>query len=430
MARFIINGQQPLRGTFTPLGNKNAALPMLAATLLTDEPVVLRNLPPIEDVHVMCELLTALGVDITLRGQTATLCAAGLRHTRLHPEHCRRVRGSILLAGPLVARHGQAVLAPPGGDVIGRRRLDTHFAGLSELGIRIQTGTRDFRLRRDALHGARIVLDEASVTATENIMMAAVLASGVTTIYNAACEPHVQDLGRLLIKMGARIDGLGTNRLRIRGVKRLHGATHRIQPDHIECGSFAAAAWVTGGDVTLRVNGMDADTLHVCGRAFARLGAAWNPQRGRLHVAPTALKIQPDLGDAIPKIEDGPWPAFPSDLMSVAIVMATQATGTCLFFEKMFESRMFFVDALISMGARIVQCDPHRIVVSGATGLRGAHMATPDIRAGMALLVAALGARGQSVIENAGIIDRGYAQIETRLQQLGADIERAESSGQ
>lgn len=424
MVRFIIEGQHPLQGTFTPLGNKNAALPMLAAALLTDEPVVLRNVPPIEDVRVMCELLSSLGVDIAWRGQTITLQAAGLRNTRLDAAHCRRVRGSILLAGPLTARHGQAVLAPPGGDVIGRRRLDTHFAGLGDLGMEIQAGPHNFRLRRRKLRGARIILDEASVTATENILMAAVLAPGVTTLYNAACEPHVQDLGHLLIKMGARIEGLGTNRLQIRGVKRLRGATHRIQPDHIECGSFAAAAWVTGGELQLRLNGMDTDTLQVCGRAFSRLGAPWHPQGGKLHITPTALKVQPDIGDAIPKIEDGPWPGFPSDLMSVAIVMATQAEGTCLFFEKMFESRMFFVDALISMGARIIQCDPHRIVISGTTRLRGAHMATPDIRAGMALLVAALGARGQSVIENAGIIDRGYAHIETRLQQLGAHIER------
>ncbi len=425
MSRLIIHGGRPLSGSFTPTGNKNAALPMLAACVLTDQPVVLRNVPDIKDVQVMCALLAALGVTVTRRGRTITVDASGLQTTRLPSDLCGQVRGSILLAGPLTARHGQAELAPPGGDVIGRRRIDTHFAGLRELGLAIHAGTRTFRLRRKRLRGAPVLLDEASVTATENLMMAAVLAPGRTTLFNAACEPHVHDLGRLLIKMGAHIEGLGTNRLLIRGVKGLRGATHRLQPDHVELGSFAAAAIATGGRLRINVGGIAPETLQVTGRPFTKLGVRWQARRGILTVGPSELAVCSDLGQAIPKIEDGPWPAIPSDLMSVAIVLATQAKGTMLFFEKMFESRMYFVDALISMGARIVQCDPHRVVVSGPGMLRGTHLATPDIRAGMALLVAACCARGKSVIENAEMIDRGYEAIETRLQSLGADIQRA-----
>ncbi len=423
MSRFIIRGGNPLNGVFTPLGNKNAVLPMLAACVLTDKPVTLNNVPWIDDVRVMLELLATLGVDIRITERTVRLHAASLRDRKLDPALCRRVRSSILLAGPLTARHGGATLYPPGGDVIGRRRVDTHFDGLEALGIRVRTDRR-YTLTRGRFKGADILLDEASVTATENVLMAAVLAPGQTVLYNAACEPHVQDLGALLIKMGARIKGLGSNRLTIEGVTSLRGATHEIQPDHIEIGSFAAAAAATGGTLRIRGGG-DAASVRVIERAFQRMGAPWTIRRGVLTVATgRPMAVEPDVGSAIPKIEDGPWPAFPSDLMSVAIVLATQSSGTILFFEKMFESRMYFVDQLIAMGARIVQCDPHRVLVSGPSPLHGAHMATPDIRAGMALLIAALCAKGQSIIESAPIIDRGYERMDERLRALGADIIR------
>ena len=423
MSRFIINGQRPLQGCFTPLGNKNAVLPMLAACVLTDEPVVLHNVPWIDDVRVMLELLAALGVDIQTCERSVTLTAGALRPAPLDPVLCRRVRSSILLAGPLTARHGAAKLYPPGGDVIGRRRVDTHFDGLEALGIEVHAN-QAYTLTRRQLKAADIVLDEASVTATENILMAAVLAPGRTSIYNAACEPHIQDLGALLIRMGARIEGLGTNRLLVDGVDALHGAEHTVQPDHIEIGSFIAAAAATGGRLQVAC-GPKTGSLRVVERAYGRLGVTWQSQGEQLLLdACSGRPIATDLGLAIPKIEDGPWPSFPSDLMSVAIVLATQAEGTILFFEKMFESRMYFVDHLIAMGARIVQCDPHRVVVSGPCCLHGSHMSSPDIRAGMALLIAALCAQGQSVIENAGMIDRGYERIEERLQALGADITR------
>lgn len=424
MSRFIIKGQNPLSGVFTPLGNKNAVLPMLAACVLTDEPVILKNVPWIDDVRVMLELLESLGVETKATGRTVRLQARAIRDRRLAPALCRRVRSSILLAGPMAARHGGLTLSPPGGDVIGRRRIDTHFDGLEALGIQVRAG-RTYTLKRKRLKGGSILLDEASVTATENIMMAAVLAPGRTTLYNAACEPHVQDLGALLVKMGAQIEGLGTNRLVIKGVKTLRGAKHTVQPDHIEIGSFAAAAAATGGSLRIRC-AKENDALRVVERAFSRIGAKWTFRRGALELkAAGKLAVQSDVGLAIPKIEDGPWPAFPSDLMSVAIVLATQASGTVLLFEKMFESRMYFVDQLIAMGARIVQCDPHRVLVSGPSRLHGAHMATPDIRAGMALLIAALCAKGESVIENAAIIDRGYERMDERLRALGADIVRA-----
>ncbi len=325
------------------------------------------------------------------------------------------MRASILLAGPLAARHGRAVLPPPGGDVIGRRRLDTHIEGLRALGITVEGGD-SFTFRRRELKAADLLLDEASVTATENILMAAVLAPGTTTLFNAACEPHVQDLGELLVRMGARIEGLGTNRLLVHGVARLHGATHTLGPDYIELGSYLAAAAVTRG--TLQVTGVGADfgAARVLQRTFDKLGLGGG--RG--------LRVRKDLGAAVPKIEDGAWPAFPSDLMSVAIVVATQARGSVLFFEKMFESRMYFVDRLIEMGALIVQCDPHRVVVQGPARLHGIHMSSPDIRAGMAMVLAALCARGTSVIENAQMIDRGYEAVDERLRALGAHIERAD----
>lgn len=423
MSRFLITGQRRLSGSFTPVGNKNAALPMLAACLLTDEPVTLRNVPDIEDVRVMLELLAALGVSVESKQGVVTLKASGIRRTRLDRDLCRRVRASILLAGPLTARTGRATVFPPGGDIIGRRRIDTHMAGLRSLGIKVEGG--DFyTFRAKSLRGTDILLDEASVTATENILMAAVRAEGSTTLYNAACEPHVQDLGALLVKMGALITGLGTNLIHIEGSSRLHGADHTIGPDYIEVGSYLCAAAATGGELT--VEGFDdSQTRAVMQRAFGKLGVTWKSE-GRKLIQPAHrfFRVKRDLGGAIPKIEDGAWPAFPSDLMSVAIVLASQARGSMLFFEKMFESRMYFVDRLIEMGARVVQCDPHRVVVEGPARLHGIHMSSPDIRAGMAMLIAALCAKGTSVIENAQVIDRGYERVDERLRALGAEIQR------
>jgi UDP-N-acetylglucosamine 1-carboxyvinyltransferase len=422
MARFIIHGGKRLAGAYAPGGNKNAVLPMLAASVLTDEPVILENVPLIDDVRTMLELLANIGVAVELKDHSVRLCAKGLRRSKLDPELCRKVRSSILLAGPLAARLGRATLSPPGGDVIGRRRLDTHFQGLAALGVEVEGG-KHFVFRRKKLEGASIVFDEASVTATENVLMAAVLARGETTLFNAACEPHVTDLAVLLNKMGARISGLGTNRLQITGVDALRGASHSVQPDYIEVGSFVAAAAVTGGEI--RVQGVDPEPMAIIGRTFQKLGIRLQGEGAALCLPPRQrLRIVKDFGSAIPKIEDGPWPMFPSDLMSVAIVAATQAQGTALFFEKMFESRMYFVDYLIGMGAGIVVCDPHRVLVTGPSRLHSIHMASPDIRAGMALLMAALCAKGESIIDNAQSIDRGYERVDEKLRALGADIVR------
>lgn len=425
MAKFIINGGKKIGGTFRPRGNKNAVLPMLAACTLTDQPVVLHNVPLINDVHVMLELLETLGIDVRIEGHTVTLCAKTLKSTQLDPARCARVRTSILLAGPLVARHGTALIYPPGGDVIGRRRLDTHFYGLRALGINIESNGA-YQFTCSQLTAADLVLDEASVTATENILMAATLAKGRSTIYNAACEPHVQDLAQLLNKMGAKISGIGTNKLTIDGVSRLSGTAHTVQPDYIEIGSFITASIVTGGTLTIP-NAGDLLALQVIQKTFSKFGVNWNMDGETLTVdASKSRKILPDIGNATPKIEDGIWPAFPSDLMSVCIVLATQTEGTTLFFEKMFESRMYFVDHLMAMGANIIQCDPHRVVVIGPTKLRGSVLTSPDIRAGMAMLIAACCAEGESVIKNAQVIDRGYEAIEARLTALGADIVRVD----
>ena len=424
MARLVIRGGRKIGGAFRPLGNKNAALPMLAACVLTDEPVVLDNVPRILDVENMLKLLADLGVAVARKGHSVELCARDLKKTELDRALCAKVRGSILLAGPLPARRGSATLYAPGGDVIGRRRLDTHFEGLGALGIGLAWTGDAFRLRRRKFRGAEILLDEASVTATENILMAATLAPGRTTILNAACEPHVQDLGALLNKMGARISGLGTNRLEIEGVKKLGGARHRVGPDYIEMGSFLAAAAATGGALTV-TDLPDATTLRVMQRAFGRLGVRWTVANGKLFLpARQNLRVKQDLGGAIPKMEDGIWPAIPSDLLSVALVLATQTRGEVLFFEKLFESRMYFVDRLLEMGATLVQCDPHRVVVSGPAKLRSQLITSPDIRAGMALVIAALCAKGTTVIEQAEMIDRGYERLEARLRALGADVRR------
>ena len=424
MARFVINGGRPVGGAYRPAGNKNAALPMLAASLLTDEPVRLQNVPLIDDVRTMLALLEDLGATVEVRGHSVTVHAARIRKRTLHPELCRRVRSSVLFAGPMAARHGKVILSPPGGDIIGRRRIDTHIAGLAELGIRMH-GQNHYRFERERLGGAKILLDEASVTATENILMAAVLAEGRTTIFNAACEPHVQDLCRMLNRMGARIENIGTNYLKIDGVDSLHGVTARVPPDYIEAVSFLAAAAVTGGALT--VTEVPSAVMDVVSRPFRKLGVEWRTDGSSVSLpARRRRKVQDDFGGAIPRIDDGVWPSFPSDLMSVAIVTATQAQGQALFFEKMFESRMVFVDRLIEMGARIVRCDPHRVMVAGPSRLHGTHLSSPDIRAGMAMLIAALAARGTSIIDNAQSIDRGYEQIERRLGALGADIERTE----
>ena len=423
MAKFRIKGGNPVKGTFLPRGNKNAVLPMLAASLLTDQKITLNNIPLIEDVGVMLELLSSIGVCVELNGHTVKLEANNVKLSSLDESLCSKVRTSILLAGPLSARHGSARIFPPGGDVIGKRRLDTHFQGLTALGVKINFD-KAYNFSSDQLVGAEIILDEASVTATENIMMAAVLAKGETTIYNAACEPHVQDLARLLNKMGASIKGVGTNRLTINGVTALQGTAYDVQPDYIEIGSYIAASVVTGGELIIP-HIEDSLPLRVMERTYSQLGIHWSIENNTLHL-PRQLERRAigDIGRTTPKIEDGIWPAFPSDLMSVSIVLATQTKGTVLFFEKMFESRMYFVDHLMSMGANIIQCDPHRVVVIGPSKLKGSKLTSPDIRAGMAMLIAACCAEGESLISNAQVIDRGYEAIEDRLSSLGVDIIR------
>ena len=427
MARLIIHGGARLSGTHRTPGNKNAALPMLTAALLTDEPVILENLPLIQDVRTTLEQLGRLGVEIDLdeAGRTVRLRARDIRKTRLDKALSSRVRSAILFAGPLLARCGAATICQPGGDLIGRRRVDTHISGLRALGAGFSL-RNGYAFRCRELVGTDILLDEEGATATENLVMAAALARGETTLYNAACEPHVQDLCHMLNSMGASIGGIGTNRLTISGVERLHGATARIGPDYIDAGSYLAAALVTGGSLT--VEGIRESDFAVLAGPFRKFGVKWALDDGRL-ILPGGQKLRTayDFGDAIPTVADGPWPAFPSDLMSILIVLATQTRGTMLFFEKMFESRMYFVDHLITMGARIVQCDPHRVVVTGPSALHGTRVSSPDIRAGIALLIAALAARGETVILNAESIDRGYESVEHRFRELGARIERREN---
>lgn len=427
----LIVGGRTISGAHKVPGNKNAALPMLAAVLLTEEPVILENLPLIDDVLTTIELLRALGVEASIdrEARRAVLRAGRVAVTSLPPELCAKVRATILFAGPMVARAGEICIPATGGDPIGRRRIDTHIFGLGALGASFfkdkDGGGYGFKAR-GRLVGADITLDEASVTATENIVMAAATAQGSTTIYNAACEPHVQDLCRMLCAMGARIDGIGTNLLRIEGVERLHGATARIGPDYIEAASYLVAALVTGGELTLE--GVEERDFAVLGKAFSKFNVQWTLGNGTLHLPPSQeLSVINDFGGAIPKIEDGIWPSIPSDLMSVLIVLAIFSEGTSLFFEKMFESRMYFVDHLINMGAKIVQCDPHRIVVVGShtPGLSGCTASSPDIRAGIALVIAALGAGGRSRIQNAQSIDRGYEDVVERLSNLGAGISRS-----
>lgn len=420
---FDITGGQPLNGVLMPSGNKNEILPCLVATLLTEEEVVLTRVPRIGDVLVLIEILQDLGVQIGWRDATTLACCAReVRGFAPRADLCAKIRASILLLAPLLARCGRVSLPLPGGDVIGARRIDTHWEGITALGGKL-TFDRCIEGRIEHIKGCEILLDEPSVTATENIILLAVLGEGETTIQHCACEPHVVGLCRLLKTMGANIRGIGSNRLTIQGVARLHGTTHAIAPDYMEVGSFICLGAISGG--ALEIQGVELDDLRFIVKILARLGIKIDSDRTRntVKVSSSALQIRKDIGNRLPLIYSGPWPAFPTDLMSVAIVAATQAHGTVIFFEKMFEGRMFFIDSLLAMGANIVLCDPHRVVVSGPTRLSAAHLTSPDVRAGMALLMAALVAKGTSHIDNATQIERGYGDIVTKLQQLGADIQ-------
>jgi UDP-N-acetylglucosamine 1-carboxyvinyltransferase len=423
MEKFVIEGGTPLKGEVIPAGNKNAALPMLAACLLTEEPVILHNVPDIQDVQTMRKLIMSLGVDITDLGSgTWKVHARVVRPTDLDPDLCRKIRASILLAGPMVARSGELQLPPPGGDVIGRRRVDTHLLALEKLGTHI-TYDRSFKFKADGLVGADILLDEASVTATENAIMACVRAKGCSVIRNAASEPHVQELCQFLNQLGAKIKHIGSNTLKIDGVDSLHGGEFTIGPDYLEVVSFIGAAVVTKGNITIRNAGNK--YLGMIKLVFGRLGVTWQ-EIGDDIIVPSDQKmvIEPDLGGAIPTIGVMPWPSFPTDLMSIAIVVATQSQGSVLFHDWMYPSRMFFTDKLVGMGAQIVLCDPHRCMVQGVTRLSGEKMESPDIRAGMALVIASLSANGNSIIRNVNQIDRGYEKVDKKLQQLGAKLER------
>jgi len=425
MPAFIVEGGRRLSGTVRPAGNKNAALPILAATLLADGPVVLHNVPRIRDVETLIALLEAQGVSCAWTA-ASSLRVDARRAAPADPDPalCAKIRASILLAGPMLARFGRVRLAPPGGDVIGRRRVDTHLLALQRLGAEIDVGAvYDFTARK--LVGDDIFLDEASVTGTENALMAAAGASGTTVIRNAASEPHVQDTARFLVALGASIEGIGSNTLTIHGGRPLGGGEFTIGPDHIEVGSFIGLAAITNSDLT--IEGVRPDDLRATLLGFERIGVVPRLDGERLIVdAEQPRRIASDIGNHVPKLEDGIWPAFPADLMSIALVTATQCEGTILLFEKLFESRLFFVDKLIGMGARIVLCDPHRAVITGPSPLRGGVVESPDIRAGMAMLLAALAAEGRSVINNIGQIERGYENIHQRLQALGAAIERTE----
>jgi UDP-N-acetylglucosamine 1-carboxyvinyltransferase len=425
MEKFVIQGGSPLSGEIAAAGNKNAALPILAACLLTDEEVVLGNVPRISDTETQIKLLELLGVSVEWTAENEVrLRADAVSAVEVDEQAASRIRASFLLAGPLLARFGEARMPPPGGDTIGRRRLDPHLDAFRDLGAKVG-GDRwtEISAPPGGLKPCRIFMDEPSVMGTENALLAAALTPGPTTIGNAACEPHVQDLARLLVKMGAKIDGIGSNVMTVHGRDKLAGAEHDVCPDHIEVASFMALAAVTGGE--LRVRDADPEDLVTIRRHFRRLGLQSMVEGRDVLVPPEQrLQIRDDVGDAIPKIDDGPWPAFPADLTSIALALATQARGTILIFEKMFENRLFFVDKLVAMGARITLCDPHRAIVSGPSRLHGARLESPDIRAGMAMLIAALAAEGTSEIGNIAQIDRGYERIDRRLRELGARIER------
>jgi UDP-N-acetylglucosamine 1-carboxyvinyltransferase len=421
--RFLVEGGRPLSGSIRPSGNKNAALPIVAATLLTEHPVTLENVPRIRDIEILVDLLATTGAEARWTARNSLFVHARSVSSRaLDLEMCRKIRGSILLAAPLLARCGEVTLSPPGGDVIGRRRLDTHFLALEQLGAAHVLSDR-IRFTTKGLVGADVFLDEPSVTGTENAVMAAVAARGTTILRNAASEPHVQDLCEFLVALGARIEGIGTNTLTVHGGASLGAATHVIGPDHIEVGSFIGLAAVTRSELRI----VDAGVRHLRSMlmGFQRLGVTCRTEGDDLIIpADQSMVIQNDLGGHVPKLEDQPWPAFPADVMSIAIVTATQCDGLILMHEKMFESRLFFVDKLVSMGARIVLCDPHRALVAGPSELRAGTVESPDIRAGMAMLLAALCARGTSTLKNVGQIDRGYERIDERLNALGAGITR------
>lgn len=421
--QYIVEGGHRLSGTLEPSGNKNAALPIVAAALLTDQRVELTNVPRIRDIEVLVELIQSVGAEAKWLGRNhLEIRAATLRPADLDPDLCARVRASILLAGPMLARCGEVRLPPPGGDVIGRRRVDTHFLALRELGAEI-TVNGAYHFKAKQLRGADVFLDEPSVTATENALCAAVCATGTTVLRNCASEPHVQDLARFLIAMGAQIEGIGTNTMTIHGGRPLGGCSHRIGPDHIEVGSIIGLAAVTKSEITIKNAGVEHLRSTLMG--FERLGIRCEKRGDDLFIpADQEMVVQADFGGHIPTISDQPWPAFPADTMSIAIVTATQCEGVVMMFEKMFESRMFFVDKLIAMGARIVLCDPHRAIVAGPSHMRGSRLESPDIRAGMAMLIAAMCAEGTSTINNAQQIERGYERIDERLNALGARITR------
>jgi UDP-N-acetylglucosamine 1-carboxyvinyltransferase len=425
MEKFVIEGGVPLSGEIVAAGNKNAALPILAACLLTEEELVISNVPKIRDVEAMLALLERLGVKVEWRGENeVSLQADAVNGTEVDEEASNRIRASFLAAGPLLARFGEAKMPPPGGDTIGRRRLDAHLDAFRDLGAKIDgKNWVELTAPSGGLKATRIFMDEPSVMGTENALLAAALTPGPTTIQNAASEPHVQDLARLLTAMGATVDGIGSNVMTVHGRDKLGGAEHKVTPDHIEIASFMALAAVTGGD--LRIRETAPEDLEMIRRQFRRLGLSSMVEGNDVLVTPEQkLAVRDDMGDAIPKIDDGPWPAFPADLTSIALALATQAEGTILIFEKMFENRLFFVDKLVAMGARITLCDPHRAIVSGPSRLHGERLESPDIRAGMAMLIAALAAEGTSEIGNVVQIDRGYERIDLRLRDLGAHIER------
>jgi UDP-N-acetylglucosamine 1-carboxyvinyltransferase len=424
MEKFVIEGGAPLSGELTVAGNKNAALPILAACLLTEEELLLHRVPRIRDTEAQIALLERLGVEAGwVDDNSVRLCARNVSDATVDEELSRQIRASFLLAGPLLARFGEAHMPPPGGDFIGRRRLDAHLDAFKDLGAAVD-GRRWIELTAPkGLCACEIFMDEPSVMGTENALMAAALTPGATKISNAACEPHVQDLARLLTRMGAAVEGIGSNVMTVNGRDRLSGAEHTISPDHIEVGSFMALAAATGGE--LRIRDVEPADLIMVRRQFRRLGLRSEVEGTDVVVPPEQrLEIESDLGDAMAKVEDGPWPAFPADLTSIALALATQAQGEILIFEKMFENRLFFVDKLVAMGARITLCDPHRAIVSGPSRLHGERVESPDIRAGMAMLIAALAAEGSSEIGNIRQIDRGYEQIDVRLRALGARIER------
>jgi UDP-N-acetylglucosamine 1-carboxyvinyltransferase len=423
MEKFIIEGGIPLRGEVTPSGNKNAALPILAACLLTDEPVILRNVPQIRDVLDMRTLLESLGVQVEMLNEnTWQLTVRTLHSADLDPDMCRRIRASILLAGPMLARTGELQIPPPGGDVIGRRRLDTHILALQSLGAQVSY-ERTLKFKAEKLVGADILLDEASVTATENAIMAAVTATGKTVIRNAASEPHVQELCHFLNSMGAQIKDIGSNTLHIDGVKQLQGTDHTIGSDLLEVISFVGATVVTHGNVRIRNAGVQ--HLEMISHIFRRMGVAWEVDGSDLLVSETQpRRIVPDMDGAIPEVKTNVWPAFPTDLISIAITVATQMTGSILFHDWMFSGRMYFTDKLVGMGARIILCDPYRCLVQGPSVLYAEKLESPDIRAGMALLLATLAAKGQSTIRNVRQIDRGYEKVDDKMRMLGAKIER------